>query len=122
VVAKWQCGDLREYAHGDLRGGSLVSLSPSLDAHIMVHPGQQVDERAAGALNHPTCLLPSMNEDEGRVRVPIIWFPTLMASADGSVPQDDAQETLRREMCVEVVQGHASRLVFCSSRCECGLI
>lgn len=48
-------------------GGSLVSLTPSLDAHAIAHPGQQVDISAAEALSHPTCLLPSMNEDEGRM-------------------------------------------------------
>jgi len=69
--------------------GSLVSLTPSLDAHAMVHPGVRVDGSAAEALSSPTCLLPSMNEDAGKVGLCPLQIRKLLtgnSTADGSVP------------------------------------
>jgi len=48
-------------------GGSVVSLTPEFDAHVICHPGRQVDAPAAVKLTNPTCLLPSGNEDEAKM-------------------------------------------------------
>jgi hypothetical protein len=49
------------------RGANLVAISPDLHAHAIVHPGAQTSAAAAEKLHSPTCLLPSMNEDEQTV-------------------------------------------------------
>lgn len=55
-------------AAGFCWGGNIVALTPELDAHGMIHPGAQTNADAAEKLEHPTCLLPSQNEDEETVR------------------------------------------------------
>ncbi|GFZ44848.1 hypothetical protein JCM24511_02574 [Saitozyma sp. JCM 24511] len=51
-------------AAGFCWGGNIVALTPELDAHGIIHPGAQTNADAAEKLEHPTCLLPSQNEDE----------------------------------------------------------
>ncbi|ORY30804.1 Alpha/Beta hydrolase protein [Naematelia encephala] len=54
-------------AAGFCWGGSLAPMIPDFDAIAIVHPGRSVDGELAETLECPTCLLPSMNEDEAKM-------------------------------------------------------
>ncbi|RXK40717.1 hypothetical protein M231_01969 [Tremella mesenterica] len=57
-------GYTRVGAAGFCWGGNLVVQVPEFDVIAMIHPGRQVNAKAAERLNVPTCLLPSQNDPE----------------------------------------------------------